>query len=119
MDSSGLFVVLVVVIIIIGIGAAIAKQAQIDDLRQHGKWILATVQDVEHKTRTSVTGTPPNQVWHTHRYYIVQATWTDPATGIGYAFSSDHLSSRPRYEPGDDVPVLVDPNDYTRYHIEI
>ncbi|HEY7125263.1 MAG TPA: hypothetical protein VH540_15020 [Ktedonobacterales bacterium] len=119
MDFLGLFIIFAIVVLGIAIFSAVAKQAKIDDLRRNGKWILATVQDIQHKTRHTATGTPPNQIWHTHHYYIVVGTWTNTATGMSYPFSSDELSSHPRYKAGDDVPVLADPNDYSRYHIEI
>jgi hypothetical protein len=126
MDPVGLFssflvlmLVVFVVAVVFAVFRGIARKATIDDLRQNGEWILATVQEIKQKTRTTTTGTPPHQMTHTHHYYVVVGTWTDPATGSNYTFSSDELSRRPRYAAGDDVPVLVAPSNYRRYHIEI
>ncbi len=113
------FIVLAVVIIGIGIVSALANQAKVTDLRQNGKWIMAKVDRVEHKTRMNPATQMNNQVPQIHHYYVVLASWTDPDTGNSYTFSSDRKSRSPRYVSGDDIPVLVDPNDYTRYHIEI
>ena len=114
-----IFVVIAIGLVAVVIIRAIARQAKMSDLRQNGKWVMATVNQIEQRIRTSVTGTPPNQFHHSHQYYVVIATWTDPDTGNRYIFPSDEFQSRPRYVVGDDVPVLVDRTNYHRYHMEI
>jgi hypothetical protein len=105
--------------LVIGIGTAIARQAKISDLRQHGKWVMATVSHIEQRTRrrtSQMNHSFPTTVYH---YYVVVAHWTDPQTGERYIFASDEKTSSPRYVSGDDVPVLVDRVNYNRYHVEI
>lgn len=114
-----LFIVFAVLIVAIGIGAAIARGAKISDLRQNGKWVMATVSHIEQRTRRSASQMNEGFPTTLHHYYVVVAHWTDPQTGERYIYTSDEKSSSPHYVSGDDVPVLVDRVNYHRYHIEI
>lgn len=122
-DPSSVFIIFFIfvgVIIIFTVVKALANQTKVSDLRQHGKWIMAKVDRVEHRTRVvnraaQMNNLPPQR----RHYYKVIAHWADPDTGQSYRFSSDEQFSSPRYVSGDDIPVLVDPNDYSRYHVEI
>lgn len=121
-DPSSIFILFIVfagLIVVIGIGAAIAHQAKISDLRQHGKWVMATVSHVERRSRRRTS--QMNDAFPTtiHHYYVVIAHWTDPETGERYIFTSDEKPGSPRYVSGDDVPVLVDRVNYHQYHVEI
>jgi hypothetical protein len=114
-----LFGLLVAVILGSALFLVFAKRADIADLRKNGNRILATVQGVEHKTRSYVSGTGSNEMVNTRHYYVVLAAWTDPETGLSHTFASDEFVSRPGCSVGDSVPVLVDPSDSTHYHVEM
>lgn len=118
-SAFALFGVMVGGIIAVAIILALAQQAEINNLRKKGKRITATVQEIQHQTRSSFSGTGATYVQTTHHYYVVVATWTDPETDTRYTASSDELSSHPRCAVGDKITVFVDINDPARYHIEI
>lgn len=78
----------------------------------HGRRIIATITSMQRKVDKSRLG------W-THENYYVTAQWTSPQTGKTYTFWTWKLDQRPTYQPGNLVPVLIDPHNPNQYVIEL
>ncbi|HKF37513.1 MAG TPA: DUF3592 domain-containing protein [Ktedonobacteraceae bacterium] len=80
---------------------------KIEQLKQHGRRIIATI--------TSIRYEPGKSFGLTRDNYYVTAKWTNPRTGSSYTFWTWIVNARLNYRQGDLVPVLIDPNHPQRY----
>jgi Protein of unknown function (DUF3592) len=92
------------------------RKANIRTLQERGRRLIAVVTAVERECEER--GNP--EVPRIDYAYYIEAEWTDPRTGNTYRFRSDRLASSPKeYPPGAFINVLVDPEDPTRYVLEL
>jgi Protein of unknown function (DUF3592) len=92
------------------------RKAKVRTLQKRGRRLIAIVTAVEQEREER--GNP--EVPRIDYAYYIEAEWTDPRTGITYQFRSDRLASSPKeYSPGAFVSVLVDPEQPTRYVLEL
>lgn len=81
-------------------------------LCHHGRRIIATITSIKHETGKTRKG------WPRDNYYIT-AQWTSPQTGQTYTFWTWMLKQRPSYEPGNLVPVLINPRNPRQFVMEL
>jgi len=102
--------------IFFGIGAAwtvaVIKQARrAADLKQRGKRLATTVQRVDENTHITVQGLHP---------YRVFTQWRDPFGAAVHTFESDYVWTDPTpFVDGRTVTVYVDPDDPSRYYVDL
>src|SRR2546426_5430087 len=107
-------VIVVSVALAILLGQLIREKSR--KLQQHGRRVIAIVTNVQQEREERG---PPEFPLINYCYYI-EAQWIDPRTGNTYRFKSQRLASSPKeYSPGKFVPVLIDPNNPTRYTMEL
>lgn len=68
--------------------------------------------------RVTYVGQMRSYVFNGEHPYIVIAEYYDEAKDTVYVFDSEYIWFDPRPYTGETVPVLVDPQDYTTYHID-
>ena len=85
-----------------------ARMAQ--ELRQHGRQLLAKLDRVELDETFAVNNVHP---WRVH------VRWLDPETGEMHQFRSEHLWEDPTGAVPDEVTVFVDPRRMSRYHVDL
>lgn len=108
-----LFAAVGLVFFLVGVGmmAAISRQRKLRLwLEQNGRIIDADIAGVQYDTRVRVNGRCP---------LVLQCQAVNPADGKVYLFESDSLwfDPTPFLDGRDKVPVLVDPDNYHRYHV--
>jgi len=102
--------------IFFGIGAAwtvaAIKQAhRAADLKQRGKRLATTVQRIDMNAHLTVQGLHP---------YRIVTQWRDPFGGTVRTFESDYVWVDPTpYVDGRAVNVFVDPDDPSRYYVDL
>jgi hypothetical protein len=118
------------------------RSQEIRWLKQHGTRVNATVLRIEERqelqmerTRDIWLWSDTNHKWERHagtmdrepqwqetwptRYYVL-AEWRHPQTQETYTAESARLYVRPKqYTPGSVVSVVVDPQDPTRYYMDL
>lgn len=79
-------------------------------LMQEGKVLHAIVESVDLNTSVTVNGRCP---------FIIYCNYKDEYKNVLYRFKSDNLWTDPSpvFPPGSYIDVLVDPNDYSKYHV--
>jgi hypothetical protein len=81
-----------------------------DQLRTNGRLIHAELERVELNESFEVNGTHP---------FRIVARWHDAPNNQLYIFRSANLWFDPsEFIPGNTVPVYIDPNKPTRYHLD-
>lgn len=108
-----LFAAVGLVFFLVGVGmmAAISRQRKLRLwLEQNGRIIDADIAGVQYDTRVRGNGRCP---------LVLQCQAVNPADGKVYLFESDSLwfDPTPFLDGRDKVPVLVDPDNYHRYHV--
>lgn len=90
---------------------SIMKSIQEKQLLKSGYVLHAVVDRVEFNTNYSVNGRHP---------YVIYCNYRDEYKDITYLFKSDNLWTDPLpiFPPGSDIEVLVDPKDYSKYHVK-
>lgn len=80
-------------------------------LRQNGKRIQATVEEITFNYNVHVNGRCP---------YIIICLYKDESTGISYRFKSPNIWTNPNlvFQPGSYIDVWVDPNDYSKHFVD-
>ena len=101
---AGLLALLIVVLSYMG--------WEFNQLRHHGKRIIATITDISYGI-----GNSASQFSQDHPY--VTARWTDPVTGHTYTFWQLAAENKPFYKIGSLVPILIDPKHPTYYEMQI
>ena len=85
-------------------------------LQHQGKRVIAIVTNVQQEREER----GPAEFPLINYCYYIEAQWTDPQTGNTYLFKSRRLASSPKeYSRGRFVQVLMDPNNPTRYTMEL
>ncbi|HYU75632.1 MAG TPA: hypothetical protein VEL31_23420 [Ktedonobacteraceae bacterium] len=116
------------IIIVSAITTSIKERQKINWLRQQGVRIFATVTEIrsEKKTNTyyppydSSKGYQPPPRTQTWTVYSVIAQYRDPRTKQVRIFKSKALYSKPKHlDRGSTVSVLIDPNNVSRYYMEV
>lgn len=80
-------------------------------LQSNGERVTAQVTNIRLNTSVRNMGKSP---------YVVLAQWNDPFKNMTYTFKSDHIWADPLpFGPGDEVTVLIDPKNYSRYYVEV
>lgn len=80
-------------------------------LEQHGQRIQARITEVKKNTRVHNLGKSP--------YYVV-ARASETRNSLSPVFRSNSVWNLPATAtPGSDINVLVDPNNYNRYYVEL
>lgn len=87
------------------------KSMQAKRLMQEGQVLHATVEMVDFNTSYSVNGVHP---------FVIYCTYKDVYKDIIYRFKSNNLWTDPSpiFPPGSYIDVMVDPNDYSKYHVK-
>ena len=95
----------------IPIALSIKKSVQAKQLLKSGYVLQAVVDRVEFNTSYSVNGRHP---------YVIYCNYRDEYKDVTYLFKSDNLWTDPLpiFPPGSDIEVLVDPKDYSKYHVK-
>lgn len=95
----------------IPIALSIKKSVQAKQLLKSGYVLQAVVDRVEFNTNYSVNGRHP---------YVIYCNYRDEYKDVTYLFKSDNLWTDPLpiFPPGSDIEVLVDPKDYSKYHVK-
>ncbi|GAC1351002.1 MAG: hypothetical protein NVSMB27_38950 [Ktedonobacteraceae bacterium] len=103
-------VLLLVILFVISVGLF----HDTDWYRQHGRRVVATVTSM-HELIMPIN--PPlegqNLGWR------IIAEWTDPETQKTYKFKGTAVHQFTHYKLGDDIYVLIDPNNMKHYHLEV
>jgi hypothetical protein len=81
-------------------------------LPSHGKQVTAMVTSVRHETGKTALGFPRDN-------YYLTATWTSPRTGRTYTFWTWIMNCKPGYTKGSLIPVWIDPNNPSRYELNV
>ncbi len=85
--------------------------------REHGRRVLATVTKIKLITPLLMLKAPliegQNLGWR------IFAEWTDPETQKTYKFKGTDTRHQTRYNVGDAIYVLMDPNNMKHYHLEV
>lgn len=52
--------------------------------------------------------------------FVIYCEYRDEYKDITYKFKSDHIWTDPSaiFQPGSYIEVMVDPNDYSNYHVK-
>ena len=80
-------------------------------LQSHGERVTAKVTAIRLNTSVHNMGKSP---------YVVLAQWQDPLKNTIYTFKSENTWADPLpVGPGDEVTVLIDPKNYSRYYVEV
>lgn len=89
---------------------SIRKKVKQNKLMQNGRTLQATVDYVDYNTSLSVNGRHP---------FVIYCTYEDIYQNIIYRFKSDNIWTDPSevFPDGSSIDVLVDPNDYSKYHV--
>ena len=85
---------------------------KIEWLKRHGRRIVAAVTSIRHETGKSPAGFSRDN-------YYVTAKWTNPQTGRTYTFWTWIMNHCPDFTQGSLVPVLIDPNNPSRYTMDL
>lgn len=101
------------VFFLVGIGmmAAISRQRKLRRwLEENGRTIQADIVGVQYDTRVQMNGRCP---------FVLQCQARNADDGKVYVFESDSLwfDPTPFLDGRTTMPVLVDPDDYHRYHV--
>lgn len=131
---TGFFIVFIVLLLcalafIAWIFVALIKSAhgrarEIDWFKRYGTRVLATVIEVkeqeESETVSKIGGKLGETETEWHTYYYIIAQYLDPYTKQIYTFQSDRLLNRPEfYKPGSTVLVVFNPQDPSRYFMDL
>ena len=81
-------------------------------LPSHGKQVTAMVTSIRHETGKTEQGFPRDN-------YYLTATWTSPRTGRTYTFWTWIMNCKPMYTKGSLIPVWIDPNNPSRYELNV
>lgn len=100
---------------IVGMGIFISMTAgnvKAKRLREKGKSIYATVEQITCNTKVSVNGAHP---------YVIYCTYRDMYKDVTYRFKSEKLWSDPSavFPVGSTIEVKVDENDYSRHYVNV
>jgi|GEM_PF-682513 len=102
--------------------AVMKRTADVNWLKSKGTRIIAIVVDIEKKMGSRQVPVGPNgqiQV-QTFHYYVIVTQWIDPRTQRMYTFRSNNLNRYPRkFSKGSSISVLIDPNNPSRYLVEV
>jgi hypothetical protein len=102
--------------------AFMKRAANVNWLKSNGTRIIAIVVDIEKKWGSRQVPVGPNgqmQV-QSFQYYVIVTQWIDPRTQQLYTFRSNNLNSYPRrISKGSSISVLIDPNNFGRYLVEV
>lgn len=79
-------------------------------LLETGKRLSATVERVDFNLSITYNGRHP---------YIIFCTYQDVYQGVTYRFKSKNLMQEPGCAPGDSIEVYVDPEDYSKYVVNV
>ena len=113
-DIAGLMLLIMGIIFsLVGgvpIVAGIKKNIQSKQLLKTGYVLHAVVDRVDFNTSYSVNGRHP---------YVIYCNYHDEYKDITYLFKSDNLWTDPLpiFPPGSDIEVMVNPKDYSQYHV--
>lgn len=109
LTGMGLLFSVVGVIVFISMTAGAARQKK---LREKGKSLYATVEQITCNTKLTVNGAHP---------YVIYCTYRDRYKDITYRFRSENLWSDPSFQfpVGSTIEVKVDENDYSRHYVNV
>ena len=95
----------------IPIALSIKKSVQSKQLLKSGYVLHAVVDRLEFNTSYYVNGRHP---------YVIYCNYRDEYKDVTYLFKSDNLWTDPLpiFPPGSDIEVLVNPKDYSQYHVK-
>lgn len=79
-------------------------------LLQTGKRLSAIVESVDFNTSITYNGRHP---------YVIFCTYQDAYRDVTYRFKSKNLMQEPNCMPGDSIEVYVDPEDYSKYIVNV
>jgi hypothetical protein len=99
--------------------AGLKRTANTNWLKSHGTRITAHVVDVEKKWVSRQTPVGPNgqmQV-QSFRFNVIVAEWMDPGTHQQHTFRSQ--PTHRKFSPGDPIGVRMDPQNRSRYLVEV
>jgi hypothetical protein len=84
-------------------------------LAHHGRTITLLIRDSQ--TREDTLAEPSSERRYLH---AISATWTDPSNGKAYVFQRQVQSKKEDdFKIGNMVRVLVDPNNFRRYVMQV
>lgn len=100
---------------IVGAGIFVSmtiKGAKQKKLREKGKSIYATVEQITCNTKLSKNGAHP---------YVIYCTYRDRYTDVTYRFKSETLWYDPsaQFPVGSTIEVKVDEKDYSRHYVKV
>lgn len=109
LTGMGLLFSVVGVIVFISMTAGAARQKK---LREKGKSIYATVEQITCNTKLSKNGAHP---------YVIYCTYRDRYTDVTYRFKSETLWYNPsaQFPVGSTIEVKVDEKDYSRHYVKV
>lgn len=81
-------------------------------LLETGRRLYATVEAIDYNKTITVNGEHP---------LVLKCSYYDEGTGVTYRFKSNNLWTNPEivYPVGSTVPVYVDMDDYSKYHVDV
>lgn len=88
----------------------LSRSAKGKKLLQSGKRLQATVERIDINLSVTYNGRHP---------YVVYCTYWDAYKDVTYRFKSKNMMQEPGYAPGDSIEVYVDPNDYSKYMVNV
>jgi hypothetical protein len=97
---------------LIAIVPKLKKMKKQSDAVNHGKRVVATVDEVVYKRNYKVNGRSP---------YLIYCTYEDENTGIKYKYKSNYLWTDPSevYYIGSNIFVYINEKDYSEFYVDV
>lgn len=110
----GIFIgmgILFIAISAIVIGIALRKSARRKKVRESGRKLYATIEEITLNTSLRMNGRHP---------YVIYCIWKDDYKDMVYRFKSDSIWTNPNlvFHPGDTIPVYVNEKNYKQYYVD-
>ncbi len=84
-------------------------------LARHGRMLTVSISESETVDDEPQHPTPDQRYIH-----AILAVWTDPKSGKAYEFRTSFRSLRATaFRTGDLAKVLIDPNNFRRYQVQV
>ena len=111
-----LFSIVLFILVIVGIISLVVKQQEyVSYLRQHGRRIGASVEQIKHWNGWA----SDEDGWKYEDYYQVILAWINPQDGNKIIYKSRVRRVKPRLARGDPVIILIDPQNPAKYYMDI
>lgn len=111
-----LFAFVLLVLIMVGfVSLLVKRQEYLAYLRRHGQRVAASVEQIKHWSNWSTD----EDGWKCDDCYQIIAVSINPEDGSKITYTSRVRKVKPRLRRGDPVIILIDPQNPTKYYMDV